>query len=106
MIGLSLSFCIKEMVDGKVDPNKVTKIISNTCCRTEQDWQIAFERYRKVLWSKNPDACEALARQWIAEGKVEQPRLALPIGETKHSHCSDPAWVNDESEIKWVQWYD
>lgn len=96
MIGLSLSFCIREMVDGKVDPNKVTKIIANTCCRTEDDWQVAFERYRKVLWEKKPDECEALARQWIAEGKVEQPRL-----QGDKTHCSEPTWVNDESEIKW-----
>lgn len=95
MIGLSLSFCIRAMVEGKVDFN-VTKIISNTCCRSEEEWQQAFDRYRNVIWAKNPDACEALARQWIAEGKVEQPRL-----QDNKTHCSDPIWVNDESEIKW-----
>lgn len=97
MIGTSLSFCIREMVEGKVDPSQVSKIISNTRCATQEDWRTAFDRYRQVIWEKNPHACESLARQWIADGKVEQPRLS-----DRH-HCSNPAWVDDETEIKWFE---
>lgn len=97
MIGLSLSFCIKEMVEGKVDPATVSKLIVGTQCATPEQWEDVLTQYCRVYWIKNPDACDKLARQFIAEGKVEQPRLR-----GDRFSISNGIWVETELDIQWV----
>lgn len=99
MIGLNVRYCFVDMAHGKVDPSAVEKVFSSTSARTLEDWDKIIEHYRGACWGKNADEAERLLRQFLAEGKVYQPRLA---------HKATPSWVDtgsnwvvSESEISW-----
>ncbi|MEK7608812.1 MAG: hypothetical protein AAB495_04505 [Patescibacteria group bacterium] len=97
MIGLSISFCIRDIASGKVDAAEVEKIIGGTAAQPhEVDDLISI--YKKVYWSAFPKKAEAIFREMLAAGKISQPRLLdgrcpLPI-------ASGP-WVKSESDITW-----
>jgi hypothetical protein len=97
-IGLSVSFCIRDMIEGRVNPEEVSKIIGSTCARPE-DIDSLIATYRRLYWSSNPDAAEALFRKMYTEGRIEQPRLT---GDRLHyMGKNDSRWVNNEDEIRW-----
>jgi len=91
MIGLSLSFCIKDIMHGNVAEGDVTKIITSTAARTEADWDRLIAGYRQTYWRAfEGDAVVALIQRLRAQGKIEQPRLHDP--EYFHS-INDGCWV-------------
>jgi hypothetical protein len=92
IIGLSVSGCIREMAAGKVDPASVTKIIGRTACWNPTQWDEILAMYRKYPWEEFPEKAEQLAREFIAAGKVEQPRLD-PV---------NPRWVIRKTRL-WVK---
>ena len=75
MIGLSLSFCIVDILAGKVLESEVQKIITGTAVASEAEWQNLIKTYREIYWWEDPDKGEAILRRFIAAGKLEQPRL-------------------------------
>lgn len=93
LIGLSLSFCIREIAEGKVKISKVAKIIAGTCAANDADWDDVIARYRTTYWSNCPTECES-ALYWLkSEGLIEQPRLAGGNG----PNISRGMWVIDQS---------
>jgi hypothetical protein len=106
MIGLSLSFCIRDIMSGdnvrikdadgqirlaQVLETDVTKIITNTCLRTETDWEDLYERYGQVYWRAfEAGAVIALVKRFLVQDKIEQPRLLDP--EYGHS-IQDAHWI-------------
>jgi hypothetical protein len=89
MIGLSLSFCVRDIMDGKVAEGDVEKIITMTKCATDADWQKLIDAYRVVYWRDyERDAVAALLHRLWAQGKIEQPRLADP----DHTHSLDDGY--------------
>lgn len=115
MIGLSFSKCVAEIALGKVDPSKVTKIISRTACKTSEDWQKTIEVYASCgYWetcfalselqdteeelSKFIQKCKEVAHKMIP--LVHQPKST----EGRFPYASNIFWVESESEIKWIQW--
>jgi len=93
MIGLSLSFCIKDIMHGNVAEGEVTKIITSTACRTEADWDRLIAGYRQTYWRAFEGAAVAeLIQRLRALGKIEQPRLADP--EHEH-HINNGHWRSD-----------
>jgi hypothetical protein len=85
-IGLSYSRCIRDIVDGTVDPEDVLIIISRTDFdpHSDEQWQDIWEGYHtlpsrsKPEWSHYPDEDEVKFRDvtlnlWAA-GKLHQPR--------------------------------
>lgn len=98
MIGLSISFCISEMVSGVVNPSTVEKIIGGTAAAPEHIDELVAE-YRRSYWSwnGNPDEAERLFRELLAAGRIEQPRLVdgrFPMIYNGH-------WVESEDQIEW-----
>ena len=76
MIGLSVSRCIGEILDGKVSEDDVEEIIGSTAAANEDDWETVIARYRQIPpWQKEPDEGEAILRRFLAAGKIKQPRL-------------------------------
>jgi len=75
MIGLSVSLCIKDIIRGKVALEYVEKIVAGTRCESAEDWDKVIKNYRDLYWRKDPDRAEAILRQLLQEGKVEQPRV-------------------------------
>jgi hypothetical protein len=75
MIGLSVSFCIKDIAMGKVSIDDVERIEAGTHAETDADWEEVIKAYRELYWQEFPDAAEAILRDLFAQGKIEQPRL-------------------------------
>lgn len=93
LIGLSLSFCVKHIADGRVRLSQVAKIITGTMCETEEHWNDLIVRYRQTYWYDNPTVCES-ALYWLkSEGQIEQPRLTG--GRTPN--ISRGIWVIDQA---------
>ncbi len=104
MIGLSVSFCVRDIASGKVSIDDVEKIIAGTCVSTPEHWEEVIKSYMESYWSfggqeSTPEACEQICRQLLAEGKIEQPRLADPP--RCPSLAGRSAWVSSEAEIMW-----
>lgn len=79
--GLSFSMCIEDILLGLVDEDDVEGIIAGTKCVTPADWEKTIAYYRESYWDMNPDKGELIARRFIMQGKVYQPRVygeALP----------------------------
>jgi len=74
-VGLSVSFCIRDMVAGKVNPADVSMIVAGTKAATPEAWEGIITRYRDIYWRDKPASCEALLREFLAANKVVQPRL-------------------------------
>lgn len=98
MIGLSVSSCVRDMVQGRVDPATVEKIIAGTATRSDADVDTVVELYRGLYWSENPDACEKLYREMLVAGKIEQPRLVTG----RAPMIASSRWVEHESQIVWT----
>lgn len=102
LIGLSLSFCIKQICEGIIPENQVIKIITGTCCRSKTDWKKLIASYKRNYWSKFPNKAEEVLMRFRKDGRIEQPRFV----NKKHypmipSFENSAYWVSDESEILW-----
>jgi len=100
MIGLSVSFCVRDIVEGRMPVADVEKIIGGTRALNDADWDEVISRYQRVFWREFPLRAAVVLRGLIAAGKVVQPRCnrrgsqAVPCLGRGH-------WVKDESEITW-----
>lgn len=74
-IGLSLSFCVRDIAEGKIPLSDVEKIISSTKAENERDWAEVAKRYLQVYWRDNPQECHKIFKTLLQEGKIVQPRL-------------------------------
>jgi hypothetical protein len=98
MIGLSVSFCIREIAAGQVVIADVEKIVAGTNASTPEGWE---KIYRGSYWRDDPDKCEQILRKLLAEGKIQQPRVSggqPPLLATDRGLIK---WVNSESEIRY-----
>ena len=96
MTGLSLSFCVADIAAGLVGVDAVERIVASTAATTPEDYDLVIAGYRETYWRDNPDRCEVIARQLIAEGKVEQPRLS-----GGHANdVSDGHWLQDGAKVR------
>ena len=96
MIGTSLSFCIKGILEGKVALDQVDYIIARTKCRSEGDWESLIKSYSTSYWEKDPDKARKILQRLLSEGKIIQPCLSdnpIPIG------CTP--WVVSVDDIVW-----
>ncbi len=97
MIGLSISLCIMDVIEGRVDPDKIEKIIGRTATKPHMiEGLIGI--YRTDYWRRNPDAAEQLFRKLYAEGKIEQP--GLTTGRVPFVRNTG-YWVEREDQIEW-----
>ena len=91
MIGKSLSYCIKEICEGRVDFVDVDGIITGTCARTEEDFKSLLESYSSSYWRKFPEKAIKIARNLWDSGRIDQPRTRgeLPPNISNRTH-----WIN------------
>ena len=66
MVGLSVSLCIKDIANDKVNIENVEKIIGGTKCRNSEEWEVIIKNYRKNYWDDNPDNCERIFRNLLS----------------------------------------
>jgi hypothetical protein len=74
-IGLSLSMCVHDVINGQVGEDEIHAIVAGTAVETPEDMDELVESYRDTCWRDNPDMCEELARRLFDNGRVYQPRL-------------------------------
>lgn len=75
LIGLSLSFCIKDILRGRVAPEDVAFISAGTCAKDAAQWEQVLSDYARAYWYDAPILGVELAREFIDSGRIVQPRL-------------------------------
>ena len=99
MIGLSLSFCIHDILEGKAVLADVEYIVAGTCAGNPELFREALAGYAERYWRKDPQKGVRVAIELYQAGKVHQPRLE------NHRHYpvlpNKAHWVDSESEIVW-----
>lgn len=83
MIGLSLSLCIRDIIESDdLAPEQVEKIVAGTCITTPEELDKVIADYRRSYWQDDPDEGERICRWFFEQGRVEQPCIR---GEAAHS---------------------
>jgi hypothetical protein len=96
-VGLSLSFCVSDILRGVVQEPEVIQIISATQVEDSKDWDELIADYKKYYWYEDPDRAEAIARRFISEGKIRQPRT-----EGKEAHnIAEGHWLDADNVTNW-----
>ena len=99
IIGLSISLCILAIIEGKINACDVVKIIGSTRARNKPEWRDVLKIYKQSYWHKNPIGAAKILRRFIAEGRVEQPRLQ---NNKRMPTIHDGIWVTSEDDIRWT----
>lgn len=97
-VGLSLSFCIRDILKGEVRATDVAFISSNTKCKSTEDWDEVISIYRDLWWQMDPDRGERLARHFIDNNLVLQPRL-----EGHYTPTCAGFWIDQEEFNAYVR---
>jgi len=93
MIGLSLSFCVADILSNRVSEAAVTKIVTNTKVASDGDWDRLIAQYQLSYWRNfNANDIRGLIARLRQQGKIEQPRLNDP--EYQHS-INNGCWIKD-----------
>ncbi len=75
LVGLSLSFCVLDILKGNVPASRVREIITGTNITDQEGWDDLLSRYKTTYWKIDPDKGEQIARQFITDGRIKQPLL-------------------------------
>ncbi len=74
--GRSLSFCVKDILSGKVSLEDVGVIVTSTECKTNDDWERLLELYSNSYWRSFPkNDARNILYSLIDNGNIYQPRL-------------------------------
>lgn len=98
MIGLSLSFCVADIISGEVPLKNVDLIIAGTAFRTPEQLDGLIKQYKQSHWlpDKNHVAdAKQIIDHLLMYGKIYQPRI---YGE-KAPNISGGVWVNDVKSL-------
>lgn len=96
-IGLSLSFCVNDILKGIIKEEEVTKIIASTDASTPKDWEVVIGEYKKRYWKDNPEEGEAITRRLLKADKIKQPRVK---GENVVYSISNGWWLEDGPDLE------
>ena len=97
LIGLSIHLCFRDMATREINPELVEKIIARTACSEPEHWDFIIGTYKEKHWLGFEDEAEKLVREFLAAGKIEQPRLTM--GTYADLKASGGHWVKSEEEI-------
>jgi hypothetical protein len=101
LIGLSLSFCVGEMVRNNISEGDVQKIVTSTRAPDRDIFLDVCNKYAKSYWNDCAGKAIALAMSMYDNGKIEQPRCE---GKPCHTICNGH-WADDESDIDTSDWW-
>lgn len=76
-IGLSLSRCVQDILEGTVNVEDVLVIVARTMFDYEKpdSWKAVFDSYRRTYWSEfSDDEINAVMHKLWHSGKIHQPR--------------------------------
>lgn len=100
---MSLSGCVKDLINGKVSVDQVEKIVAGTSCRTPADWEMLITEYSKSYWRANPEKAKEFVLWLLVNGKIYQPRLDPSNGRSPRLATEKGIihWVDSEDQISW-----
>lgn len=77
MIGLSLSFCVSDILRGRKREEDVTLIIAGTAIRPNDPEHLTYvlTSYATSYWCADPEQGREIARRLWDAGKIFQPRV-------------------------------
>ncbi len=75
MEGLSLSFCISDIVSGRVPLESMSIIVSGTAAISDDAFRKLLVQYSKTYWRGFTTEASSLAWSLWKEGRIIQPRL-------------------------------
>lgn len=81
-VGLSLSFCIKDICEGRVPLKDVEKIIAGTCAMSEHEWELLLNQYSEVYWRECKECALQAVEYLRSRHLIDQPRMR---GEAAHN---------------------
>lgn len=96
LTGLSLSYCVKDIVRGAVKLAEVEKIVSATNAPDQATFDEIIASYRESYWIEFPDQAEQIARTLWNAGKIDQP---LTRGEEAHN-IAKGHWIRDGQVVR------
>jgi len=73
--GLSLSCCVRDIVEGKIKKEDVNFLVIGTKYRNDFHWEEVLEIYKKYYWKKNPKKGAEIANYFRNNGLIRQPRV-------------------------------
>lgn len=75
MIGLSLSFCVRDICLGLIDKEQVKQIRTGTRLIAAKDWFATIVYYKHIYWSAFPEEAEEIVLYLLENDKIFQPRI-------------------------------
>lgn len=76
LIGTSLSFCVKDIMEGKVKLEDVILIITGTNAWGQKSWEDLIVMYKESYWRADPTKGMQIANHLLFTGRIFQPRAS------------------------------
>ena len=87
LVGLSLSFCVSDIVRGTVKLNEVGLIYAGTSFEGIRGFASVCKYYTQFYWREHKAKSIAVAAILWLTGRIEQPKLkGLPAPRIPHGH--------------------
>lgn len=97
LVGLSLSFCIKDIIRGNVREEDVVRLVTATSAPNRRVFEKVLAAYRRAYWYVAPKKATYLARRMWRKGMIEQPRLKTGKVYACHS-IAEGHWQTETGE--------
>jgi len=95
-VGLSLSFCVKDIVNGRVKLEEVSHIVTACKFANSEDLQVIIDIYKGVYWEGKEDEGERVAKYLFEKGKLLSPRACgMPYPDIVNGHWCKCARIVD-----------
>ena len=95
MIGLSLSLCVKDIIDGKISINEVDKIVVNVDINDRQKWSDLIIMYCNYCWEGFDERAMEICDTLKNSGRIEH------VKDNHHVLLYKHHWINFEDEIEY-----
>lgn len=95
-VGLSLSFCVRDIIEKRVALDEIKFISAGTKAPTPEDWQEVLETYKRIYWHKDPEEAETYFWRLLNTGRIIQPRLEGLKPCSMHGGREMSHWIEEE----------
>jgi len=75
MVGVSLSLCLLDIINGKIAIEDVALIRASTAARDDFDWDKLITMYNRQYWKADQAVVNQIIQTLLADGRIDQPRL-------------------------------
>ncbi len=94
-IGLSVSICIKDIVEGNISIDDVRYIYTSARI---SDFEAMILNCQRIYWHQYPEEAATVARRLWDSGKIKVPKTEEGYSVRKPSGVN---WVASERDIQW-----